>query len=75
MRRRRIDVVNLWPHCLAGANDLDQAMLAFTVHCYNDPAWLALGEEELRYQIALLGAAAAEHRRGWRRDDQRASTN
>ena len=61
-RQRKIDVATLWPQCLAGANDLDHALLAFTVHCFNDPAWLSLGEEELRFQIGLLGAAAATER-------------
>jgi hypothetical protein len=61
-RQRKIDVATLWPQCLAGANDIDHALLAFTVHAFNDPAWLALGEEELRYQLALLGAAATEQR-------------
>ena len=47
-----------WPQCIAGAPDLDYALAAFAVHCFNDPAWLALGEDELRFRIELLGAAA-----------------
>jgi hypothetical protein len=62
MRRRADDVANLWPHCLAGASTVDHAMLAFAIHAYNDPAWLALGEDELRLQITLLGAAAERER-------------
>jgi hypothetical protein len=58
-RQRRLDVEHLWPQCVAGANTVDHAMLAFTVHCFNDPAWLALGEEEIRHQITVLGAQAA----------------
>lgn len=53
-RRRAIDLEILLPQCLAGANDLDHAMAAFATHCFNDPAWLALGEEELHCRLAEL---------------------
>ena len=59
-RQRRIDLAILWPQCLAGANNIEHALLAFTVHCYNDPAWLALGEDELRFQINMLGVQATQ---------------
>jgi hypothetical protein len=59
-RQRRLDVEHLWPQCVAGANTVEHAMLAFTVHCFNDPAWMALGEEELRHQITVLGAQAMD---------------
>jgi hypothetical protein len=57
-RQRRIDLAILWPQCLAGAKHIDHALVAFAVHCYNDPAWLALGEDELRHQINMLGVEA-----------------
>jgi hypothetical protein len=46
-RQRRIDLDILWPICVRGANDLDHAKAAFAVHAFNDPAWLALGEDEM----------------------------
>ena len=46
-RQRAIDMKILWPTCVEGANDLDHAKAAFAVHCFQDPAWLALGEKEL----------------------------
>ena len=57
-RQRRIDLAVLWPQCLAGAKDIDHALVAFAVHCFNDPCWLALGEDELRHQINMLGVEA-----------------
>jgi hypothetical protein len=52
--QRRIDLDILWPICLRGANDLDHAAAAFAVHCFNDPAWLALGEDEIVRRINEL---------------------
>jgi hypothetical protein len=57
-RQRAIDMQILWPICLRGAPDLDHALAAFAVHCFNDPAWLALGEDELRWRINRLGVQA-----------------
>ena len=55
-RCRRIDLDILWPICRKGANDIDHAMAAFATHCFNDPAWLDLGEDELiRRMDALRG--------------------
>ena len=53
-RMRRIDLAILWPTCVEQAPDLDRAKAAFAVHAYNDPAWLALGEEELFRAIDQL---------------------
>jgi hypothetical protein len=53
-RQRRIDIDVLWPICLKGANDLGHARNAFLVHCFHDPAWLALGEKELMRRIDRL---------------------
>ena len=46
-RMRRIDLEILWPVCQREARDLDHAKAAFAVHCFNDPAWLALGEDAM----------------------------
>ena len=46
-RLRHIDIKLLWPVCLKGASDLDHAKAAFAIHCFNDPAWLDLGEDRL----------------------------
>ena len=54
-RCRRIDLDILWPICLRGANDLDHALAAFAIHCFSDPAWLELGEDELIRRIDVLG--------------------
>lgn len=55
-RLRRIDLDLLWPVCCAQAPDLDTAKAAFAVHAFNDPAWLALGEEEVIRFIDKLEA-------------------
>ena len=43
-RQRRIDMDILWPLCLEGAGNLDNAKAAFATHCFLDPAWRELGE-------------------------------
>ena len=53
-RRRRIDLEILWPACKSNARDLDHAKAAFAFHAHNDPAWLALGEEEMHKRIDAL---------------------
>lgn len=54
-RLRKIDLQILWPICLKQAKDLDHAKAAFAVHAFNDPAWLRLGEEEIKRRIDALG--------------------
>ena len=65
-RCRRIDLDILWPICLRAHSsvdtsntrieyDLDHALAAFAYHCFNDPAWLELGEDELVRRIDALG--------------------
>jgi hypothetical protein len=51
---RAIDMAVLWPVCRNGAADMDQAKAAFAIHCFNDPAWLALGEQEILRRIDNL---------------------
>lgn len=53
-RRRQLDLQILWPTCKEHAQDMDHAKTAFAVHCYNDPAWLALGEAEIYRRIEAL---------------------
>lgn len=53
-RQRRIDMEILWPECVAQAINLDHAKAVFAVHAFNDPAWLSLGEPELREFIDNL---------------------
>jgi hypothetical protein len=55
-RQRSIDMDILWPVCLQGANDLDHAKAAFATHAFNDPAWLALGEDGIIQFIDQLEA-------------------
>lgn len=50
-RRRKIDLEILWPACKGQAPDLDHAKAAFAVHAFQDPAWMILGEEEIKSQI------------------------
>jgi hypothetical protein len=51
---RRIDLQILWPTCKREAHDLDHARAVFAVHAFNDPAWQALGEEEIIRRIDAL---------------------
>jgi hypothetical protein len=37
----------LWPTCRA-VGDVDLARVAFAVHAFHDPAWLRLGEDEIK---------------------------
>ena len=53
-RRRRLDLQILWPICKQKADTLDHAKKAFAFHCYNDPAWRALGEDEIYRRIEAL---------------------
>jgi hypothetical protein len=55
---RAIDLHVLWPVCAREADarslDLDCAKAAFAQHCFHDPAWLALGDEEIIRRIDAL---------------------
>jgi hypothetical protein len=59
-RMRNIDLVILWPTCKRMAMEyhptdaMDYARAAFAVHAFNDPAWLALGQDELMAAIDEL---------------------
>jgi hypothetical protein len=53
-RMRRFDLEILWPSCKEYSPDLDHAKAAFAVHAFNDPAWLALGQDELMTAIDEL---------------------
>jgi hypothetical protein len=55
-RQRAIDMDILWPACCAQAPDLDHAKAAFAMHAFNDPAWQALGDEEIVRFIDRLEA-------------------
>jgi len=46
-RQRAIDMDMLWPVCCAHEPDLDHAKTAFARYAMRDPAWLALGDEEV----------------------------
>lgn len=53
--QRAIDLDILWPVCKKEAgDDLALARMAFGVHCYGDPAWLCLGEAEIRRRLEAL---------------------
>lgn len=61
-RRRAIDLKILWPTCVRFADDLHQAKAAFALHAFNDPAWVSLGEEEIKRRIdALKPPAGVSH--------------
>ena len=51
---RRIDLKILWPICKEKARDSDHAKATFAMHAFNDPAWLFLGENEIKRQIDAL---------------------
>jgi hypothetical protein len=53
-RQRAIDLSILWPSCKEQATDLDHAKAAFAMHAFHDPAWLPLGDDEIRRQIDAL---------------------
>jgi len=53
-RRRQLDVSVLWPICKEIAHDLDHARTAFALHAFKDPAWRALGEEEIARRVDAL---------------------
>lgn len=52
--QRGIDLQILWPACKKHALDTDRAKAAFALHCFLDPAWLYLGEEEIYRRIDEL---------------------
>lgn len=53
-RHRAIDLSILWPICKERADDLDHAKAAFASHAFNDPAWMFLGEDEIKRRIDAL---------------------
>ncbi len=53
-RCRELDLQILWPECVAGTPTLDHAKATFALHAYNDPAWIALGPEEIARRIVSL---------------------
>lgn len=53
-RQRAIDLDVLWPACRANAPDLDHARAVFALHAFHDPAWLALGYDEVVRRIDAL---------------------
>lgn len=53
-RQRRLDILILWPQCKNVAPTIDLARAAFAFHAFRDPAWLALGEDEIRRSIDAL---------------------
>lgn len=55
-RQRAIDMDLLWPICCAHAPDLATAKVAFAMHATRDPAWQALGDEEVFRFIDRLEA-------------------
>jgi hypothetical protein len=52
--QRTFDLRVLWPQCKAQARDLDHAKAAFALHAFNNPAWLRLGEDEIKIRIDAL---------------------
>lgn len=46
-RQRQIDMDMLWPACCAIAPDLAAAKRAFAMFAMREPAWLALGHEDM----------------------------
>lgn len=56
-RQRRIDMDVLWPQCLAGANNLAHAKVAFAIHCAHDPAWTSeMNHDEIMDFVERLEA-------------------
>lgn len=53
-RRRRLDLIILWPSCKKYASDLDHAKAAFAFHAFDDAAWQSLGNEEIARRIDEL---------------------
>jgi hypothetical protein len=56
--RRKLDIQLLWPSCKKRAaevgSDIEVAREAFLLHALMDPAWVRLGEDEIRRQIREL---------------------
>ena len=50
-RQRSIDLRILWPVCKEQADDLEHAKAAFAMHAFHDPAWVCLGDEEIKRRI------------------------
>lgn len=54
-RQRRTDLQILWPALKAASSSIEQARVAFFMHCADDPAWQALySPEELAAYIDTL---------------------
>jgi hypothetical protein len=53
-RQRSIDLRILWPACKQNADDLDHAKAAFAMHAFHDPAWICLGDDEIKRRIDEL---------------------
>jgi hypothetical protein len=56
-RQRAIDMRILWPACIERAPNLDLALTIFRIHCYQDPAWLELGEATINEMLDRLEVA------------------
>jgi hypothetical protein len=52
--RRQADLDILWPALKEQARTVAQARAAFTAHALQDPAWLALGRDELMVRMEAL---------------------
>jgi hypothetical protein len=59
-RQRALDLQILWPACVRQARDLDHAKAAFSVHAFNDSAWLSLGHDEIMRRIDALQFVAGK---------------
>lgn len=44
---RRADLSVLWPTCVRVAEDIKLARALFSLHVFNDEAWLFLGREKI----------------------------
>lgn len=64
-RQRATDISILWPSCKKAASpvadefgitrmNMDHAKAAFAQHCFQDEAWLSLGEDEIKRIIGGL---------------------
>ncbi|HEX5426638.1 MAG TPA: hypothetical protein VFW94_24210 [Candidatus Acidoferrales bacterium] len=51
---RQTDLKLIWPACRKHAADLDHAKAAFSIHAFQDKAWLALGEDGIKSFIDAL---------------------
>ena len=53
-RQRKIDIRTLWRACKEQTEDLESAKEVFAIHCLHDPAWLVLGDDEIKRRIDSL---------------------